>query len=353
MSPSSGFFASGPGVKRTGHWSACPARAECAFSARISASSQKLMQSSQSFASLTRLRALASATTRPASASSSGTAFQAGALTTISTLRLIFSRRAGFSRAPPFIGADDFAHEIVADDVAFGECHMADASTPKAGRWLRRGRTSGPEAGRSCEGSPVTIMREPSPRRVRNIFICIEVAFCASSSRTQALRQRAPAHEGERRDFNHAGLHPALDHARVHEVMQPVVDRAQIGIDLFAHVAGQKAKALASFDGGARQDQALDHALFQQRHRMTDREPGLACASGTFGENQLMALQRAQIEILRSVAGAHRAALARADLLEAAARRFRRRKRLPLPRAFLDGAVDVAEADVLAQLTRS
>ena len=36
-------------------------------------------------------------------------------------------------------------------------------------------------------GSPVTIMREPSPRRVRNIFICMEVVFCASSSRTTEL----------------------------------------------------------------------------------------------------------------------------------------------------------------------
>ena len=33
--------------------------------------------------------------------------------------------------------------------------------------------------------SPVMTMRDPSPRRVRNIFICIEVAFCASSSTTK------------------------------------------------------------------------------------------------------------------------------------------------------------------------
>ena len=38
----------------------------------------------------------------------------------------------------------------------------------------------------------MTIIREPSPRRVRNIFICIEVVFCASSSSTQALASVRP-----------------------------------------------------------------------------------------------------------------------------------------------------------------
>ena len=45
-------------------------------------------------------------------------------------------------------------------------------------------------------------MRLPSPRRVRNIFICIVVAFCASSSTTKAFAQRPPAHEGQRRDLD-------------------------------------------------------------------------------------------------------------------------------------------------------
>ena len=37
-------------------------------------------------------------------------------------------------------------------------------------------------AGRSvCVTSPVTTAREPKPMRVRNIFICSGVVFCASS----------------------------------------------------------------------------------------------------------------------------------------------------------------------------
>ena len=46
-----------------------------------------------------------------------------------------------------------------------------------AGRWLR---------------SPVITIRDPSPKRVRNIFICIDVAFCASSKTTKAFASVRP-----------------------------------------------------------------------------------------------------------------------------------------------------------------
>ena len=59
--------------------------------------------------------------------------------------------------------------------------------TPGTSRRIRSASTR-PEVtprGRSIwVVSPVTAMRLPSPRRVRNIFICMVVAFCASSSTT-------------------------------------------------------------------------------------------------------------------------------------------------------------------------
>ena len=161
----------------------------------------------------------------------------------------------------------------------------------------------------------------------------------------------SPAHEGERRDLDHAGLQAALQHARVHEVGERVEDRPQIGIDLVAHVAGQEAEPLAGFDGRARQDQALDGALFEQQHRIADGEPGLAGAGGALGEDEFMALQRAQVEVLRGVAGAHGTAPARADLLEGDASGLGLPgKQRALQGAFLDRAVDVAERDRLAKL---
>ena len=40
--------------------------------------------------------------------------------------------------------------------------------------------------------SPVMTMREPSPMRVRNIFICTEVVFCASSRMMKELASVRP-----------------------------------------------------------------------------------------------------------------------------------------------------------------
>ena len=67
--------------------------------------------------------------------------------------------------------------------------------TPGTSRSSRSASTR-PEVtprGRSiCVTSPVTAIRLPSPSRVRNIFICIVVAFCASSSTTKALASVRP-----------------------------------------------------------------------------------------------------------------------------------------------------------------
>ena len=133
------------------------------------------------------------------------------------------------------------------------------------------------------------------------------------------IGQRPPAHESEGRDLDHAGLQAALDGPAFHEIVQRVEDRPQIGIDLLAHVAGQEAETLAGLDGRAREDDALDMPLFEQRHGMADGEPGLARAGGAFREHEFVALQRAQIGVLRGVARAHQPALARRKLFEGVA----------------------------------
>ena len=55
-----------------------------------------------------------------------------------------------------------------------------------------RGPDAVPRGKSTCVRSPVMTMRLPSPKRVRNIFICIEVAFCASSSTTNAFDRVRP-----------------------------------------------------------------------------------------------------------------------------------------------------------------
>ena len=127
-------------------------------------------------------------------------------------------------------------------------------------------------------GSPQITMRLPSPKRVRNIFICIGVVFCASSRMTKASASVRPRMKAS----GAISISPArmrrCDLLGRQHVVQRVVERAQIGIDLLLHVAGQEAQPLAGLDRRARQDQAVDRARSISSDRLRDGEIGLAGA---------------------------------------------------------------------------
>ena len=197
-------------------------------------------------------------------------------------------------------------------------------------------------------GSPVTIILLSSPSRVRNILICTGVQFCASSRMINGMRERAPAHEGERRDLDHAGGEAALDPLRRQHVVECVVERPEIGIDLLAHVAGQKAEPLAGLDRRPRQDQPVASAALQAGRGEGDREIGLAGAGGAGGEHEIVLLQRGEIGALHRRARGDQP-LARADLLRLghAGARLVIRVRLEGAR-MADGADHFADADHLA-----
>lgn len=136
----------------------------------------------------------------------------------------------------------------------------------------------------------------------------------------RGIGQCTSAHESQRRDLDFAGLQRAFDDARVHQVVQRVVDRAQVRVDFFTEVAGQEAEPLAGFDRGPGQDDAIDFLALEQLRGLRHREPGLAGAGGSDAEHQLVLLQRADVGILCGGARPHRA-LAQVDGFE---RRFRR-----------------------------
>ena len=82
------------------------------------------------------------------------------------------------------------------------------------------------------------------------MLICSLVVFCASSRMTNAVVERAPAHEGERRDLDVPARDEALRLVEVHHVVERVVERAQVRVHLLGEVAGQEAELLARLDGG-------------------------------------------------------------------------------------------------------
>ncbi len=98
------------------------------------------------------------------------------------------------------------------------------------------------------------------PKRVRNIFICCGVVFCASSRMMKASFSVRPRMKA----IGAISISPrgdaALDLLGRQHVVERVVERAEIGIDLLLHVAGQEAEPLAGLDRRARQDQPVDAA---------------------------------------------------------------------------------------------
>ena len=98
--------------------------------------------------------------------------------------------------------------------------------------------------------SPVTTIFEPNPSRVRNIFICSGLVFCASSRITNESLSVLPAHERQRRDLDDPAVEVGEDPFGVEHVVQGVEERAQVGVDLRLDVAGQEPEPLPRLDGG-------------------------------------------------------------------------------------------------------
>ena len=60
--------------------------------------------------------------------------------------------------------------------------------------------------------------------------------------------ERPAAHERQRRDLDRPALDQPLDALELEHVVQRVVERAQVGIDLGRDVAGEEAELLARLD---------------------------------------------------------------------------------------------------------
>ena len=110
--------------------------------------------------------------------------------------------------------------------------------------------------------------------------------------------ERAPAHEGERRDLDHALLHVGRQAVGVEHVVERVEERPKVGIDLREHVAGQESEPLAGLDGRAREDDARDLAVVQRRDGERHREIGLAGARRADAERHGRAADRVDVALL-------------------------------------------------------
>jgi hypothetical protein len=87
------------------------------------------------------------------------------------------------------------------------------------------------------------------------------------------------------------------------EIVQRVVERLHVGIDLFLHVAGQEAEPFARFHRRAAEDDLVHMAVDHLVHGHGNGEVGLAGARRPDAEGQFMGEEVAHVIRLRGVRG--------------------------------------------------
>ena len=161
--------------------------------------------------------------------------------------------------------------------------------------------------------SPVTTTFEPKPMRVRNIFICSGVVFCASSRMMKLLlsvRPRMNASGATSTVWRSSSFcaPSGLDH-----VVQRVVQRAQVRVDLGHQVAGQEAEPLAGLDRRAGEDDALHLLGLQRLHGHRHGQPALAGAGRAEAERDDVLADGVDVALLAGRLRPHRPALGAAQ----------------------------------------
>ena len=149
--------------------------------------------------------------------------------------------------------------------------------------------------------------------RVRNIFICSVVVFCASSRMMkESLSERPRMNASGATSMTLRSMKPR-DAVEAHHLVERVVHRAQVGIDLLREIARQEAEPLARLDRRPHEHDA-PHALGLQRlDGAGDGEVRLARARRADAEGEVVAADVREILALvrRRARGCRRAARAR------------------------------------------
>ena len=113
--------------------------------------------------------------------------------------------------------------------------------------------------GRStCVTSPVTTILEPKPEPGEEHLHLLGRGVLRLVEDDERVVERAAAHVRQRRDLDGAGGEQLGDRLGVDHVVQRVVERAQVGVDLLAERAGQEAEPLPRLDRRPGQDDPVD-----------------------------------------------------------------------------------------------
>ena len=110
--------------------------------------------------------------------------------------------------------------------------------------------------------------------------------------------ERAATHVGQRRDLDGAGRHQPRDRLGVDHVVQRVVERPQVGVDLLVQRAGQEAEPLAGLDRRPGQDDPVDLLGLQRLDGLGHRQVGLAGAGRADAEDDRVLVDGVDVALL-------------------------------------------------------
>ena len=209
------------------------------------------------------------------------------------------------------IGLDDLLHEGMAHDVLRREPADGDVVDPvenahgllETGGLVRREVDLRDVAGDDDVGAEADAREEHFHLLAGGVLRLVQD--------DEAVVQRAAAHVGERGDLDVAALEIFLIRLGAEHLKERVVQRAEIRVDLALQIAGQEAQPLPRFDGGAREDDAVDALGAEGGDRLRHGEIGLARAGGADAEGDRVLLDRVEIAALADGLGLDGLALGR------------------------------------------
>ena len=162
--------------------------------------------------------------------------------------------------------------------------------------------------------SPVTTIFDPKPKPGEEHLHLLGGGVLRLVEDDERVIERPTAHVCQRRYLDDPGGHQLRDQLGVHHLVQRVIQRAQIRVDLLAQRARQKPKALTGFHGGTGQDDA-GHLLGLQRvDRLGHGQIRLAGTGRPDPEDDGVGVDGVDVALLVERLGPDRLAAARQDV---------------------------------------
>ena len=193
----------------------------------------------------------------------------------------------------------------MADDVGLGKMHGGD--TLHVLQHLQSLNQTGPDMGRQVDLGHVA--RDHGPGAVAQTgqehLHLLRRGVLSLVENDKGVVQSPAAHKGQGGDLNGSGRDHLLHLGQVEHVVQGVVERTQIGVDLLDHVAGQESELFPGFHRRPGQDQTLDPLLQKHGHADSHGQIGLARAGRTHAQGQIHLAQSLQVFALDGGLGAN------------------------------------------------